>query len=860
MAELVKIPDGSKYVTVLGDGDGKADASIRLGGEDSVIGINKFAPHVRANKWNGKYWLDIKHEEANITTEKESLSNGVLELTVGDAVYRYSPEGDEKLKCEIEFKSRPAKNTLVFKLDFSAGTEFIYQDTLENEWKAFNAVNPGVITLEKYLATHDRPEDIVGSYAVFINKAHNEYKTGKFCHISRAKLTDAKNKSIWADWHLDLQAKTLTLVMDGAWLDNAVYPVDPDYTLGYTSVGASSANAQGTILCIYGTTAGNNGVAKSLHVAIKTSGNFHTSLYLTGGARVLNDYLAAGTGGQFTAVDVSGESYNIVQGTAYYPGAAFAAAQGFHYDSGGASDQYSRTVYTFSMPNPFGSGGTAPYRPSAYLTYGTVGGGEYTATGSFRQSGILARIASLLRTYTGIGPRFIGSLTRIAVLNRTYSGIAQILTGTITRTINLLTRSYGSVAQLFSGIVEGVKSAGAYVYTASGLQTLAGVVSHVANSFRVYGTTAQIFTGTIQRTINLLTRTYDGTAQILTGTISRRINLLTRSYSSTAQILSGTILKALNKNYEGIAYLLTGTLERIAVLERTYLGRAQIFSGVIQRAINVLTRTYTGTGQLLSGTLDRTLDLFSKTYEGTAQIFSGALSRTINLLTRTYTGTAQILSGIVTGETLSVGYSRTKTGLQTMTGAVAGFLQAVQEEVGPFVRFKDTLGVRFKDRASVIWRDRTLLIGRLTLSGVASYFRGAFQALSSVAQILTGATSRILTLLRTREGLAQILSGVASGIKESAIGYTATGLSYMAGSLTRLFTITQTYAGDLIMSGIVTVLGTNPWDMRSSISMSGSLSRSMVLGRTIRTSMRIWSQARWQPEGIKDALYYGTEL
>jgi len=369
IGSIEKEPGKSEYTVQLGDADGIANASIRIGGEDSSVG-NKFVPNVNVLKWNDECWLNINHQETVVTSEKESFIDGELALTIGELVYRYSVENG-RLKYGIDLLSRPATNVLEFDLDFSEGLEFGYQNTLEDEWKK----EPRGLSLKEYLATRDRSDDTIGSYAVYWRKAHNQYRTGKFCHIYRPKLTDAEGNSCWAEWELDLEHKKLRLIMDGDWLDNAVYPIDPDYTIGYASVGSSSWDTDDQIYMKTDPTAEEDGVAKTLHYAPKNTGEYKVALYADDKSRLSNEYTDTGTGGVFDSVDISGESITITQGVDYHPAFAIEQGTGGRYDGWAAGGPFYcwTNGASYEMPDPFPScNDESNYRVSCYLTYGTV--------------------------------------------------------------------------------------------------------------------------------------------------------------------------------------------------------------------------------------------------------------------------------------------------------------------------------------------------------------------------------------------------------------------------------------------------------------------------------------------------------
>lgn len=219
MLGLQKILGKTEYVAVLGDGDGKADASIVVGGK-----TEKFVPSIRVSKWDNEAWLKIDHEDTVVSHEVEEFLGGKVELSAGGLIHRYFIDVNEHLEYEVEFPQKPASNKITLKLDFSPSLKFCYQPPLTQQDIDDNC---------------RRPENVVGSYAVYFNKAHNKYKTGKFCHIYRPKVIDDDGKEIWAELSVDEVKKTLTIAIDQAYLDAAKYPViiDPDF--GYKSCGVS---------------------------------------------------------------------------------------------------------------------------------------------------------------------------------------------------------------------------------------------------------------------------------------------------------------------------------------------------------------------------------------------------------------------------------------------------------------------------------------------------------------------------------------------------------------------------------------------------------------------------------------------
>lgn len=83
-----------------------------------------------------------------------------------------------------------------------------------------------------------RPENIVDSYAIYCDKQHNQYSTGKIGHIYRAEAHDAQGARTWCA--MEYSYGLLTVTVPWAFLNDAAYPVIVDPTLGYTTIGGTT--------------------------------------------------------------------------------------------------------------------------------------------------------------------------------------------------------------------------------------------------------------------------------------------------------------------------------------------------------------------------------------------------------------------------------------------------------------------------------------------------------------------------------------------------------------------------------------------------------------------------------------------
>src|SRR3990167_7273075 len=191
-----------------------------------VIKLDKFVPNINFNKWSDECWLNINYP-VSITTEKEIYSTDAVKITDKNGeIHKFymTPEG--ALEYEIILPAIPASNKFTFNLTFPDGLKFYYQ--------------PELIESEKVDCY--RPDNVVGSYAVYWNKKNNQYQTGKFCHIYRPHVIDAIGNSIWGELFIDTTTKVMTITVDSVWLSKSVYPVTIDPTIGYNVAGASELN------------------------------------------------------------------------------------------------------------------------------------------------------------------------------------------------------------------------------------------------------------------------------------------------------------------------------------------------------------------------------------------------------------------------------------------------------------------------------------------------------------------------------------------------------------------------------------------------------------------------------------------
>ena len=127
-----------------------------------------------------KYFINLNRKSVRVKAEKESLASGKLALSIGNETDVWHIDENGRLKWDIEFATKPATNVFEWELLHTEGLEFCYQSPLTQA-----EIDKGTI----------RPDDVVGSYAVYCGQSGNykdadgktvvNYAAGKLTHIFR---------------------------------------------------------------------------------------------------------------------------------------------------------------------------------------------------------------------------------------------------------------------------------------------------------------------------------------------------------------------------------------------------------------------------------------------------------------------------------------------------------------------------------------------------------------------------------------------------------------------------------------------------------------------------------------------------
>ena len=208
-----------------------------------IIGDDKqpdFYPQVKIQRWDNEVNFSARLVTNELTPTVSTQADKITWSGDKTEAHFYNiapneehPEGGYEF--EVILKEPPKTNVVEFTLE-TKGLDFFYQPELTQE-----EIDQG----------SERPENVVGSYAVYhstkggLNRADGmEYKTGKAFHIYRPKIIDSVGMEVWGALNVNSVNGLLTVTIPQDFLDKAVYPVKhaAGLTFGYTTKGASSTS------------------------------------------------------------------------------------------------------------------------------------------------------------------------------------------------------------------------------------------------------------------------------------------------------------------------------------------------------------------------------------------------------------------------------------------------------------------------------------------------------------------------------------------------------------------------------------------------------------------------------------------
>ncbi len=311
--------------------------------------VNPATGEATLSKWGGSASIKVKPADA------VSLVNGKLKTGAGIEVK--VEERADAFEYSWILSSRSASNVFSLELTFT-GCTYYYQPPL---------------TAEEVAAGNIRPENVVGSYAVYSELKNGIYQTGKVAHIYRPLVTDAAGKTTWGD--MKIENGVLSVTVDQKWLDKATYPVIVDPTFGYNTVGASSAFLQLNEIqgSDYATPAESQIYARSISMYVSSGAGAHAKMGIwvaaNGGANLALTAVHTNGGGAAAWVTANIVTpYALSASTTYTVAAISDNTFNFYYDAAGGTSHYDGAD-NYAAPGAFNYTSSGTRRYSIYVTY-----------------------------------------------------------------------------------------------------------------------------------------------------------------------------------------------------------------------------------------------------------------------------------------------------------------------------------------------------------------------------------------------------------------------------------------------------------------------------------------------------------
>ena len=375
---MIEQVEQTEYDTILNE------CRIKIGGTGE-----DFIPTIFETKWNGEVWFNLYSPDP-VGIEKPTFDGEVIRLELKDRIHKYYID-QNRLEHEIELFSRPSDDLVIFNIDFSEGIRFRKQLTIYEDWLYEQSINPdnqNNLSWEQYQQAVNRPENVIGSYAIYYAKTNNRYKNGKFGHLYFPYFVD-RNGERYRVKDFIIENKQALIVLP----PDAKYPIILDPTLGNSVQGASNWGYNNIRDTIWDVTDGSGGGINAYYCILESvteSTDCKMGVYNCSQVDYKPDDVALVEQALIQNVSVgensvAGSATNLAAST-YYNVAWIPEDSGndVYYDSDGNCGYYrSGITYADDMPANWESGSTIHNRHyTIWVDYGG-GGGGVAPTGTF---------------------------------------------------------------------------------------------------------------------------------------------------------------------------------------------------------------------------------------------------------------------------------------------------------------------------------------------------------------------------------------------------------------------------------------------------------------------------------------------
>ncbi len=207
-----------------------------------------FVPELNISRWDAEVSFKIKPRLGTVADKDKvfNLDGDKIKFETPKIDYHFYDLGvtashtEGAYEFELTLKEKPLSNVITFDIETN-GLDFYYQPELTQE-----EIDDGA----------NRPDNVVGSYAVYhsgnpINYEGGKlYKSGKAFHIFRPQMEDANGWKVWGELNINTDTNEMSVTIPQDFINNAVYPIRhaTGATFGYTTIGGSqSSGSVGTL-------------------------------------------------------------------------------------------------------------------------------------------------------------------------------------------------------------------------------------------------------------------------------------------------------------------------------------------------------------------------------------------------------------------------------------------------------------------------------------------------------------------------------------------------------------------------------------------------------------------------------------
>jgi len=185
---------------------------VRFAGNDALMSLSR---------WGGEASLAFAPGDTHLGETRVRGNELLLKSEATPKRYHVFRRLDgERFEYDVVLLKEPETNVIEIELDFPEGLEFYRQPSMD------------ALIRSPYRCLPEVEE----SYAVYWKERNGPYKTGKFCHIYRPEIRDARGRKVWG--RLDIVGHTMTITIPEDWLSDASYPVVVDPIVGTQTRGA----------------------------------------------------------------------------------------------------------------------------------------------------------------------------------------------------------------------------------------------------------------------------------------------------------------------------------------------------------------------------------------------------------------------------------------------------------------------------------------------------------------------------------------------------------------------------------------------------------------------------------------------